>query len=138
MGVNKKTATTVVSVSMALIATQAMVVAARESKTMFSYVNANPDGELRKRLDGMLATGAPKLEINRAMALLAMKFGENEKSIAQKYFPDGQVRLAAAGLKSSDDFSTMEGGVSPIDFSGCYNNCYSNCHTACHGSRGWR
>lgn len=137
MGVNRNTATAVVSVSMALIATQAMVTAFKDTDRTFAYVRSDKtSAELQKKVDFVVAQEMTRREISSAMELIATRFGDDERTIAQKYFPNGAINLAAAP-KQADDF-TIGSTVNPQDFVGCYSNCYSNCHDACHGSRGWR
>ncbi len=138
MGVNRNTATKVVSVSMALIAAQAMVTAFKDTDRTFAYARSSKlDADTQKKVDFVVAQEMTRREISGAMELIASRFGDDERTIAQKYFPDGAIQLAQA-VKKSDDFSLDSGVVKPEDFVGCYGNCYSNCHDACHGSRGWR
>lgn len=137
MGVDRNTAKAVVSVSFALIATQAMVTAYRDTDRTFTYARSDKmDPDQQKKTDFIVAQELTRAEISSAMELIATRFGADERTIAQKYFPNGAINLAAAP-KQADDF-TIGSTVNPQDFVGCYANCYNNCHSACHGSRGWR
>lgn len=131
----------IVSASLAMIATHAMITVAKEKDGIISVAKTTGEkSDLRKRIDTVVAQRDTKMEISSAMMLLATRFGENEVSIAQKYFP--QEFLVAQSRKSGDDFSVGGTFANPNDpfYPGvnCHSACHTACHSACHGSRGWR
>jgi hypothetical protein len=140
---NIKTGSVIVSASLAMIATHAMITAARSNDpSLASFSQAKGEkSDLRKRIDTVVAQRDAKMEISSAMMLLATRFGENEVSIAQKYFP--HEFLVAQAVKQGDDF-TLNGNANVTDPSviypgvSCHSACHNACHSACHGSRGWR
>lgn len=116
----------IVSASMAIVATQAMgyfAGAKKDSKAIAASASANE--QLRNAVKSAVAKRDVRMAINSMFDALASSFADaNGDSLAQKYFPDGNVKLA-----QTYDFTN---GIS------CYSNCHSACHSACHGSRGWR
>lgn len=137
----------VVSASLAIIAAQAMVTAAKKSDGILNIqAKSGEKSDLRQRIDAVVAQRDTKVEISSFIMLLASKLtegkGEGDISLAQKYFPKEYLVAAAAG----DDFSGSSGVTTPPNVtypgvgchSACYSNCHSACHGACHGSRGWR
>jgi hypothetical protein len=140
---NIKSGSVIVSASLAMIATHAMIATARNNDTgLVSFSQSKGEkSDLRKRIDAVVSQRDAKMEISSAMMLLATKFGENETSIAQKYFP--HEFLVAQQRKQGDDF-TLNGDANVTDPSviypgvSCHGACHNACHSACHGSRGWR
>jgi hypothetical protein len=117
----------IVSASMAIVATQAMAYFAGAGKDSRAVEASHSDNEhLRNAVKAAVAKRDVRMAINSAFDALASSFGDADgDSLAKKYFPDGNVRLA-----QTNDFTN---GVA-----NCYSNCHSACHDACHGSRGWR
>lgn len=116
----------IVSASMAIVATQAMAYfagAKKDSKAIEASTSANE--QLRNAVKAAVAKRDVRMAINSMFDALASSFGDADgDSLAKKYFPDGNAKIA-----QMYDFTN---GIS------CYSNCHSACHAACHGSRGWR
>jgi type II secretory pathway pseudopilin PulG len=119
----------IVSASMAIVATQAMAYFASAGKDSKAIEAANSENEqLRAAVKAAVAKRDVRMAINSAFDALSSSFGDaNGDSLAKKYFPDGNVRLA-----QTSDFTSGRADAY------CYSNCHSACHDACHGSRGWR
>jgi len=130
---------TVVSASMAIVATQAMAYVAQNSQVPLLLEQGHEvDAELKERIEVAVGKRDVRLAVSEAFSVLASKFGDESGSLTAKYFPKDELPRFA----QTQDF-TLDGGS-------CYSNCYSNCHNACHsachsachyachGSRGWR
>lgn len=124
----------VVSVSMAIVATQAMAAVAKDSKDVISFGESEADDALQAKMDAAVAKRDVRQAVSEAFSLLASSFGEGNVSLSAKYFP-GAEGVVAVG---SDDFTQGIGTCYSNCHSACYSNCHSACHSACHGSRSWR
>lgn len=118
----------VVSVSMALIASRAL------ASIDGASVKIDDGSDIPEALMAKIMAAVDKKVIKDSLAkdLLSVSktlSDDGEKSLLEKYLPDGMSLAWAAGQQDSTDMQNRLG---------CYGNCYSNCHSACHGSRGWR
>lgn len=136
MNAGLKAAAGVVSVSMAIVATQAMATVAKDSNGVINFGDAEVDPALQAKMDAAVAKRDVRQAVSEAFSLLASKFGENNVSLSAKYFPGAEGQLAQTAR--SDDFTQGVGTCYSNCHSACYANCHSACHSACHGSRSWR
>jgi hypothetical protein len=140
-GNNRKKAI-IISSSMAILAVHAMSIVARNSHDVVNLPAVHVDDELKGRIDAAIGKPDVKDAVSQSFMLLASKFGKENVSIGEKYFPGSfdQVQLAATTDKSKD---FTEGGCyrqATVTSPGvsCHSACHSACHGACHGSRSWR
>lgn len=139
MSINNGLATGVVSVSMAIVATQAMAHSGFQSQQVLSIDASEPlDDTLKSRIEVAVAKEDVRKAVSEMFSVIANHFGENELSLAGKYFGEAGVEDKNLQTASFDDFSSGVGGCYANCHVACYANCHDACYSACHGSRGWR
>lgn len=136
MNGNKKKSI-VVSASMAILAVHAMSVVAKHSDGVVNVPDVKTTDDIAAKIDAAIAKKSVRDAVTASFGLLASKFGSEQISIGEKYFPGAfdQVQLAQAA--GSADFTT-KGCYAATDVTGCHAACHTACHKACHGSRSWR
>lgn len=133
----------IVSVSMAIVATQAMASVGDVSTDVVSIDNSPIDADLRAKIDAAVAKRDVRQAVSDAFSVLATSFGEGNMSLSGKYFSNEEVDVAIyhSPLEQSKDFNADPNAI-PHCYSNCHSACYSNCHEACHqachASRSWR
>nr|WP_250807648.1 hypothetical protein [Neorhizobium tomejilense] len=135
---NAKKRGIVISASMAILAVHAMSVVAKNSEGVVTLPEAKTSQDIEQKIESAVNLKNVKAAVETSFSLLASKFGSENVSIGEKYFPGAfdQVQLAASSANSRD--FTSNGCYKAPVVTACHAACHTACHSACHGSRSWR